>query len=101
MELFDNFFDFPGGLHFLSRYSHILFGITWIGLLYFFNFVHVPSFAEMEAQAGSEARRKIAFRALWWFRWAAALAFRSGLVVWALANEAYAPGTSPGLRITC
>ena len=46
MELFDNFFDFGGGLHFLSRYAHILFGITWIGLLYFFNFVQTPAFAE-------------------------------------------------------
>ena len=100
MELFDNFFDFPGGLHFLSRYSHILFGITWIGLLYFFNFVQVPSFAEMEAQARSEALRKITFRALWWFRWAAALTFLSGLLMWALANDDYAPDTSPGLSIT-
>ena len=50
MELFDNFFDYGGGLHFLTRYAHVLFGITWIGLLYFFNFVQVPAFAEMEAR---------------------------------------------------
>ena len=66
------FFENYGGLQFLSRYAHILFGITWIGLLYFFNFVQVPAYAEMEAQARSEALRKLTFRALWWFRWAAA-----------------------------
>ena len=58
-----------------TRYAHVLFGITWIGLLYFFNFVQVPSFAEMEAAARSEALRKITKRALWWFRWAAMLTF--------------------------
>ena len=94
MELFDNFFD-SGGLHFLTRYAHVLFGITWIGLLYFFNFVQVPSFAEMEAQARSEALRKITFRALWWFRWAAALTFASGMLMWAIAGDDYNPTTSP------
>jgi uncharacterized membrane protein len=100
MELFDNFFDYGGGLHFLSRYAHVLFGITWIGLLYFFNFVQVPAFAEMEAQARSEALRKITFRALWWFRWAAALTMLSGILMWAIAGGDYAPDTSPGLSIT-
>ena len=52
MELFHDFFNYPfGGLHFLTRYAHILFGITWIGLLYFFNVVQVPAYAEMEASA--------------------------------------------------
>ena len=50
MELFNDFFNYPfGGLHFLTRYAHILFGITWIGLLYFFNVVQVPAYAEMES----------------------------------------------------
>jgi uncharacterized membrane protein len=100
MELFDNFFDFGGGLHFLTRYAHVLFGITWIGLLYFFNFVQVPSFAEMEAAARSEALRKITKRALWWFRWAAMLTLLSGLLMWAIAGSDYKPSTSLGLSIT-
>jgi uncharacterized membrane protein len=100
MELFDNFFDFNQGLHFLSRYAHILFGVTWIGLLYFFNFVQVPAFAEMEAQARSEALRKITFRALWWFRWAAAMTFASGLLMYIIGSDEYSPDTSPGLSIT-
>jgi uncharacterized membrane protein len=100
MRLFDNFFEFGQGLHFLSRYTHVLFGVTWVGILYFFNFVQVPAFAEMEAQARSEALRKITFRALWWFRWAAALTLASGLVMWAIAGSDYKPTTSLGLSIT-
>jgi uncharacterized membrane protein len=100
MQLFDNFFEFGQGLHFLARYTHVLFGITWIGLLYFFNFVQVPSFAEMEAASRSEALRKITSRALWWFRWAAALTLASGILMWAIGGKDYKPSTSPGLSIT-
>ena len=56
---------------FVSRWLHVVVGITWIGLLYYFNFVQVPSFAEMEAAARNNAIDKLASRALWWFRWAA------------------------------
>lgn len=99
MQLFDHFSGVTGGLHFLTRYAHVLFGVTWVGLLYFFNFVQVPAFAEMEAQARSEALRKITARALWWFRWAAALTMASGLLMWALAGSDYKPSTSSGLSI--
>ena len=60
-----------GGWYFLARWAHIVAGITWIGLLYFFNFVQMPAFAEMEAAARNNAIDKLASRALWWFRWAA------------------------------
>ena len=100
MELFNDFFEFGRGLHFLSRYAHILFGITWIGLLYFFNVVQVPAYAEMEAAARSEALRKVTTRALWWFRWAAVMTMASGLLMWAIAGSDYKPSTSLGLSIT-
>ena len=61
----------PRAWEMLSRYAHVLSGITWIGLLYFFNFVQTPAFAEMSAEGRTEAQRKITWRALWWFRWAA------------------------------
>ena len=61
------------------RYGHVLSGITWIGLLYFFNFVQVPAFAELSDGARSEALRKLTFRALWWFRYAALATFLFGL----------------------
>ena len=47
VEIFDGFFDQGGGWDFLSRFGHILSGITWIGLLYFFNFVQVPAYAQL------------------------------------------------------
>jgi uncharacterized membrane protein len=82
VTIFDNFMDAGGGGDFLGRFAHILVGITWIGLLYFFNFVQVPAYAQMEAGARGEALRKVTFRALWWFRWAALLTFLTG--VWLL-----------------
>jgi|tagenome__1003787_1003787.scaffolds.fasta_scaffold20701811_1 uncharacterized membrane protein len=69
------------GFAFLSRWSHVLVGITWIGLLYYFNFVQVPAFAEMEAAARNNAIDKLASRALWWFRWAAVATVVSGLLI--------------------
>ena len=69
------------GFAFLSRWSHVVVGITWIGLLYYFNFVQVPAFAEMEAAARNNAIDKLASRALWWFRWAAVATVVSGLLI--------------------
>ncbi len=81
MEIFDGFVDPSGPLSFLTRSAHVLAGITWIGLLYFFNFVQVPSFAELSDGARSEALRKLTFRALWWFRYAALLTFLFGVLL--------------------
>src|SRR5262245_59767500 len=69
------------GLDFLARWGHVLMGITWIGLLYYFNFVQVPAFAEMEAAARNNAIDKLASRALWWFRWAAVLTLVTGILI--------------------
>jgi uncharacterized membrane protein len=66
---------------FASRWLHVVVGITWIGLLYYFNFVQVPSFAEMEAAARNNAIDKLASRALWWFRWAAAATLLTGILI--------------------
>jgi uncharacterized membrane protein len=64
---------------FASRWLHVVAGITWIGLLYYFNFVQVPAFAQMEAAARNNALDKLAWRALWWFRWAAVITLASGI----------------------
>jgi uncharacterized membrane protein len=66
---------------FASRWAHVVVGITWIGLLYYFNFVQVPSFAEMEAAARNNAIDKLASRALWWFRWAAVATLATGIML--------------------
>jgi uncharacterized membrane protein len=63
----------------LSRWGHVLAGITWIGLLYYFNFVQTPSLAEFEAASRVELQRKLLPRAMWWFRWGAALTLLTGL----------------------
>jgi uncharacterized membrane protein len=76
LDIFDNY-----GLNFLVRYAHVLAGITWIGLLYYFNFVQVPAFAALDAGARNQSVDKLASRALWWFRWAAAATFLFGLLI--------------------
>ena len=64
------------------RWLHILFGIVWIGMLYYFNFVQTEYFKEAEAGAKSDVLQKLAPKALWWFRWGAAMTFLTG--VWLL-----------------
>ena len=67
------------GWLFLLRWFHFLAGITWIGLLYYFNFVQTPFFATAEApvRTGMLAGSLVG-RALWWFRWGAMLTFITG-----------------------
>ncbi len=66
-------------IEFIVRWAHVLFGITWIGLLYYFNFVQGEYFKEAEADAKADAVKKLAPRALWWFRWGAMFTFLTGL----------------------
>ena len=65
----------------LFRFGHILVGITWIGLLYYFNFIQTEYFKEAQEDARKDAVAKLAPRALWWFRWAAFLTFLTGLAL--------------------
>ena len=69
------------GLLFLLRWVHFLAGVTWIGLLYYFNFVQVPFFAETEAGVRSGAIQKLVPRALLWFRMGAAVTMLSGIII--------------------
>ena len=79
------------------RWLHILGGITWIGLLYYFNFVQVPAFGQFEAEPhkeiGGKARLiaidKVARKALWWFRWAAVFTFVTGILITLIPEQAY------------
>ncbi len=61
---------------------HVLAGITWIGLLYYFNFVQVPALGEAASDEGGPGgagiTKYVAPRALWWFRWGAAVTWISG-----------------------
>jgi uncharacterized membrane protein len=84
MALFSN-----AGIQLLLRWTHFLAGITWIGLLYYFNFVQVPAFAEFSAGARNEAIAKLASRALWWFRWAALGTAIFGLLITGATQDYY------------
>ncbi len=88
MEIFAEIAIFSrGGGEFLSRFGHYLAGVTWIGLLYYFNFVQVPAFAGFEAGARTEAIGKLVPRALWWFRWGAVLTVLFGVSILAFADQ--------------
>jgi uncharacterized membrane protein len=68
-------------LAFLFRWIHLLAGVAWIGLLWYFNFVQGEYFKEADASAKSDAIRKLVPRALWWFRWGAMFTFISGVAL--------------------
>jgi uncharacterized membrane protein len=72
----------------LARWLHIVAGITWIGLLYYFNAVQVPALAEAAADKGGPGgagiTKYVAPRALLWFRWGAVVTWVTG--VWYLAR---------------
>ena len=73
------------GLLFLLRWVHFLAGITWIGVLYYFNFIQTPFFGtELGGQARSAMMRGLVPNALWWFRWGAMFTFLSGLTIIAI-----------------
>ena len=63
------------------RSFHILFGIAWIGLLYYFNFVQTEYVKVADPDAKADVMKKLAPNALWWFRWAALFTFLTGLIL--------------------
>ena len=69
------------GLAFILRWIHLLAGVAWIGLLWYFNFVQGEYFKEAEAATKNEAFRKLVPRALWWFRWGAMFTLISGVAL--------------------
>ncbi len=67
------------GWEFLFRWIHFLAGITWIGVLYYFNFIQTPFFGtELGGEAKSAMTRGLVPNALWWFRWGAMFTFLTG-----------------------
>lgn len=63
------------------RWLHTFFGIVWIGLLYYFNFVQIPTMPKIPAELKPGVSKHIAPAALFFFRWAAALTVLMGLIV--------------------
>src|SRR3989338_7152170 len=63
---------------FVLRWFHLIFGITWIGHLYFFNFVNGPFTKTLDAGTKKLVVPQLMPRALWWFRWGAMITFITG-----------------------
>ena len=63
------------------RWPHLFFGVLWIGLLYYFNFVQVPTMPKIPAELKPAIGKHIAPSALFYFRWAAAFTVLTGLIV--------------------
>lgn len=55
----------------LLAWGHFLAGITWIGILYYFNFIQVPFLKVVTPETKAEAFKHLVPNALWWFRWSA------------------------------
>lgn len=87
--------DLFSNVHLLVRWLHVLAGITWIGHLYFFNFVNVPLQRALDDAGKKIVNPKLQPRALWWFRWGAMITFLAGLVLFTL-NYMYTPGVGFG-----
>jgi len=71
-------------LRILFRWLHFVAGITWIGLLYFFNLVNVPFQKGMDAETKKKVNPDLLSRALWWFRWGAVVTVLAGLAYFAM-----------------
>lgn len=76
-------------IHWILRWWHVVFGVAWIGLLYYFNFVQVPSFPTMEAPHRNGAIDKLVPRALWYFRFAALATAATGIVMLGIVGSDY------------
>lgn len=76
-----NFEDGVAAGNAIMRWLHTFFGILWIGLLYYFNFVQMPTMPKIPAELKPAVGKHIAPAALFWFRWGAAATVLFGLAI--------------------
>ena len=81
---------------FLFRWLHVLSGVMWIGILWYFNFVQIPSMPNIEADQRPAITKVIAPAALFWFRWGAMSTIVTGLIL-AMLNGYLLDAISIGL----
>src|ERR1035441_6523047 len=77
--------DFPGGGQTVLmglRWVHLIAGIVWVGLLYFFNLVNVPFQRELDAPTKLAVVPNLMPKALWWFRWSSVVTVLVGIAYW-------------------
>jgi uncharacterized membrane protein len=72
-----------------ARYLHVFAGILWIGLLYYFNFVQIPTMPKVPAELKPGVSKYIAPAALFWFRWSALATVVLGLLTAELIQNGY------------
>jgi uncharacterized membrane protein len=65
----------------IVRWAHVIFGVIWLGHLYFFNLVNVPFQADLDKELKPKVNPKLLLRAFYWFRWSAMYTFILGLVL--------------------
>ena len=87
--------DWYSNLHLFIRWLHVIAGITWIGHLYFFNFVNVPLQGALDDATKKAVNPQLLPRALWWFRWGAMITLLAGLALFTL-TYLYTPGVGFG-----
>jgi uncharacterized membrane protein len=85
--------DFATNFQFLLRWIHFLAGITWIGMLYFFNLVNVQFQKEIDASVKGKVNPILLPKALWWFRWGAVFTWLSGFIYYFLLVDVEAKTT--------
>ncbi|MBV9342053.1 MAG: urate hydroxylase PuuD [Acidobacteria bacterium] len=93
--------DSRTNFYMLLRVIHLLTGITWIGLLYFFNFVSFPLLKDLDPPTRAKVMPPLMLRALWLFRWSALITVLSGLAYWGsiLSTAAQTVGASSGTAL--
>lgn len=69
---------------FFFRWLHVISGVMWIGLLWYFNFVQIPNMPKIPDEQKPAIGKVIAPSALWWFRWAAMATIVTGLILAAM-----------------
>ena len=87
--------DVYSNVHLIVRWLHVIAGITWIGHLYFFNFVNVPLQGALDDATKKAVNPQLMPRALWWFRWGALVTLLAGLILFTL-TYLYTPGVGFG-----
>src|SRR5688572_1549644 len=87
LAMFQDVFNAPDGgalARIMFRWFHFAAGITWIGMLYFFNLVNVPVQKGLDADTKKKVNPDLLGRALWWFRWGAVVTVLAGLAYFAM-----------------
>src|SRR3954470_8747256 len=88
MTIFDGMFNAPDAAeisHIILRWLHFVAGITWIGLLYFFNLINIPLQKTPDADTKKKVNPALLLPAVWYFRWGALVTVIGGLGYYAMS----------------